>query len=117
MILRATKGWVSVGIDHDTAAFATRGHSPLVEEDGPKASYTPARRSCLITADGGGSNGSRCRLWKVALARLADETGMTNSGLSFPARDEQVEQDRAPDVLPHHPELAGSSSDESVPSW
>ena len=56
-----------MGIDHDTARFRRRGHSPLVAEDG-RASAIPTREELLITADGGGSNGSRSRLWKVALA-------------------------------------------------
>ena len=61
---------------------------------------------CSITADGGGSNGSRVRLWKRELQRLADETRHCHHGLSLAARHQQVEQDRAPPVLLHHHELA-----------
>jgi hypothetical protein len=67
-------GWVSVGIDHDTAAFATNAIRSWWELMG-RARY-PHAESLLITADGGGSNGSRVRLWKVELQKLADELGM-----------------------------------------
>jgi DDE family transposase len=67
-------GWVSVGIDHDTAAFATNAIRSWWELMG-RARY-PHAKSLLITADGGGSNGSRVRLWKVELQKLADELGM-----------------------------------------
>ncbi len=72
-----------------------------------RRAYPQAKR-LLITADGGGSNGSRCRLWKVELQRLADEIGLIISVCHFPAGHEQVEQDRAPDVLSHHGELEGT---------
>jgi transposase len=69
------EGWVRVGIDHDTAQFATasirRGWSEMGQERFPQA------RELLITADGGGSNGYRTRLWKVSLHALADELGLT----------------------------------------
>jgi hypothetical protein len=67
-------GWVSVGIDHDTAAFAAnaiRGWWKLMGRE----RYPNARR-LLISADGGGSNGSRVRLWKTELQKLADELGV-----------------------------------------
>ena len=54
----------------------------MVEEDGPQA--LPGARELLITADGGGSNGSRCRLWKVALQDLADRLKMTIHVCHFP---------------------------------
>ena len=66
--------------------------------------YGGAQR-LLITADGGGSNANRNRLWKLELQRLADELGL-DIGVPFSARNEQVEQDRAPDVLSHYRELA-----------
>jgi hypothetical protein len=78
----ANRGWVSVGIDHDTAAFAVASIRNWWEQGG-QARYGPAGR-LLITADGGGSNGSRVRLWKVELQRLADATGLTVSGCHFP---------------------------------
>jgi Rhodopirellula transposase DDE domain len=64
-------GWVSVGIDHDTAAFATNAIRSWWQLMG-RQRY-PQANSLLITADGGGSNGSRVRLWKVKLQKLADE--------------------------------------------
>jgi len=67
-------GWVSVGIDHDTASFATNAIRSWWQLMG-RARY-PQAKSLLITADGGGSNGSRVRLWKVELQRLADELRM-----------------------------------------
>jgi len=69
----ANAGWVSVGIDHDTAAFAVATIRRWWLGAG-RARY-PAARRLLITADGGGSNGARVRLWKGELQRLADETG------------------------------------------
>jgi hypothetical protein len=67
-------GWVSVGTDHDTAAFAVESIRRWWTSMG-RAVYPTATR-LLITADGGGSNGSRVRLWKLELQRLADETGL-----------------------------------------
>jgi len=67
-------GWVTVGIDHDTATFAVESIRRWWYGMG-QAVYPQATR-VLITADGGGSNGSRVRLWKLELQRLADETGL-----------------------------------------
>jgi hypothetical protein len=67
-------GWVSVGTDHDTAAFAVNTIRSWWNTAG-RASYPGATR-LLITADGGGSNGYRTRLWKTELAALATETGL-----------------------------------------
>jgi transposase len=67
-------GWVSVGIDHDTSAFAANAIRSWWKLMG-KERYPRATR-LLITADGGGSNGSRVRLWKVELQKLADEFGI-----------------------------------------
>jgi hypothetical protein len=64
-------GWVSVGIDHDTAAFATNAIRTWWQQMGHER--YPAAKNLLITADGGGSNGSRVRLWKLELQKLADE--------------------------------------------
>jgi hypothetical protein len=66
-------GWVSVGTDHDTAAFAVASIRRWWQSMG-RGAYPQAQR-LLITADGGGSNGSRVRLWKAELQRLAQETG------------------------------------------
>ena len=72
--LAANEGWVSVGIDHDTAAFAVQTIRSWWHNVGHQQ-YPGA--SCLtITADGGGSNGSRVRLWKYQLQKLADELGI-----------------------------------------
>ena len=64
-------GWVSVGVDHDTAAFAVNAIKSWWTQMG-RERY-PNARGLLITADGGGSNGSRVRLWKVELQKPADE--------------------------------------------
>jgi hypothetical protein len=73
--LATNTGWVSVGIDHDTAEFAVNTIRRWYDEMG-HARYPDSGR-LMITADGGGSNGSRVRLWKVELQNLADETGLT----------------------------------------
>ena len=75
-------GWVSAGIDHDTAEFAVETLRRWWREMG-SALYPEAKR-LLITADGGGSNGSRVRLWKVALQQLCLETGLEISVCHFP---------------------------------
>ena len=67
-------GWVSVGTDHDTAAFAVQAIRTWWEKAGQPA--CPDATRLLITADGGGSNGYRTRLWKTGLACLAAETGL-----------------------------------------
>ena len=104
-------GWVSVGEDHDTAVFAVETLRRWWLKMGSVA-YPQARR-LLITADGGGSNSSRSRLWKVELQKFADATGAARLGVSLSARHEQVEQDRASDVLPHYRELAWEAVGES----
>lgn len=78
----ANRGWVSVGVDHDTAEFAVETLRRWWEKMG-RARY-PNATELLVTADGGGSNGSRVRLWKVALQRLADQTGLRISVCHFP---------------------------------
>jgi DDE family transposase len=80
--LAANKGWVSVGIDHDTAEFAVATLRRWWEHMGHEV-YPHATR-LLITADGGGSNGSRCRLWKMEVQKLADELGLQISVCHFP---------------------------------
>jgi hypothetical protein len=76
------QGWVSVGIDHDTAQFATNSIRRWWEEMGQDR--FPKAKELLITADGGGSNGHRTRLWKVSLQVLADELGLTLHVCHFP---------------------------------
>ena len=76
------KGFVNVGTDHDTAAFAVASIRRCWRCEGLKA-YAGATR-LVVTADAGGSNGSRIRLWKYELQRLANELGLTISVSHFP---------------------------------
>lgn len=80
--LTHNQGWVSVGIDHDTAQFAVATILRWWHKMGQKR--FPDARKILITADGGGSNGSRCRLWKVALQELANHLGIQVMVSHFP---------------------------------
>lgn len=80
--LATNSGWVSVGVDHDTSAFAVEAVRRWWKSMGSER-YPQAQR-LLITADGGGSNGSRTRLWKVELQKLADELGMPITVSHFP---------------------------------
>jgi transposase len=80
--LGRNSGWVSVGMDHDTAEFAVETIRRWWRTMGHPA-YPQATR-LLITADAGGSNGSRLRLWKIELQRLADETGLRIAVCHFP---------------------------------
>ena len=95
--LAANAGWVNVGTDHDTAAFAVESIRRWWNAAG-RGDY-PAARRLLITADAGGSNGYRTRAWKTELAALAAGTGLEITVCHFPAGHLQVEQDRAPAVL------------------
>ena len=78
----ANQGWVSVGIDHDTAEFAVSTIRKWWYKMGRQLYPTATR--LLITADSGGSNGSRVRLWKYQLQLLADELGLTIDVCHFP---------------------------------
>ena len=78
----ANAGWVNVGIDHDTSAFAVESIRRWWNRMG-RPSYPEANR-LLITADGGGSNGYRIRLWKIELQRFANEQGIEISVCHFP---------------------------------
>ncbi len=80
--LASNEGWVSVGIDHDTARFAAASVQRWWQEMG--AGRFPRASKLMITADGGGSNGSRNRLWKVALQELADALGLRLEVCHFP---------------------------------
>jgi DNA-binding phage protein len=75
-------GWVNVGMDHDTAAFAVQSIRRWWESMGAKV--YPEAQKLLITADSGGSNGARVRLWKLELQKLADETGLEISVCHLP---------------------------------
>jgi Rhodopirellula transposase DDE domain len=78
----ANLGYVSLGIDHDTGQFAVNGVRLWLERMGRERYPTTPR--LMITADGGGSNGSRLRLWKVSLQELADETGLIIQVCHYP---------------------------------
>ena len=73
--------------------------------------YPDATR-LLISADGGGSNGYRVRLWKIELAAFAAETGLDITVCHLPPGHQQMEQNRAPAVLPHLDELARTTTEE-----
>lgn len=75
-------GFVSIGMDHDTSAFAVASIRGWWKHEGRRL-YESAK-SILITADSGGSNGARLRLWKLELQKLADETGMSIRVCHFP---------------------------------
>jgi len=76
------QGWVSVGIDHDTAQFAVNSIRRWWNQMGQRR--FPRASELLITADGGGSNGHRSRLWKVSLQELADDLGIKLLVCHFP---------------------------------
>jgi hypothetical protein len=76
------EAWVSVGTDHDTASFAVASIRAWWENMGRQA--YPEATSLLITADGGGSNSPRVRLWKTQLQQLADDTGLQIGVCHFP---------------------------------
>lgn len=80
--IASNEGWVNVGIDHDTALFAANSILYWWREMGQ--TRFPRASSFMITADGGGSNSSRSRLWKVALQELANTLGMRLSVCHFP---------------------------------
>jgi Rhodopirellula transposase DDE domain len=80
--LGANTGWVSVGRDHDTAAFAVATLRHWWERVG-RVVYPDATR-LLVTADAGGSNGYRLRMWKTELARFAADTGLAVTVCHFP---------------------------------
>lgn len=76
------QGFVNVGIDHETAAFAVESIRRWWRQQG--SDLYPEKTRLLITADGGGSNGSRLRLWKRELQSLANETGLSITVCHFP---------------------------------
>ncbi len=78
----ANWGGVSVGTDHDTAQFAVETLRRWWRQMGSRR--YPTASALLVMADGGGSNASRCRLWKLELQRLADETGVQITVCHFP---------------------------------
>jgi Rhodopirellula transposase DDE domain len=80
--ITANNGWVSVGIDHDTAQFAAESLRRWWQHMGSRV--YPRAKELLVTADAGGSNGYRIRLWKVAVQELADAIGLRISVCHFP---------------------------------
>ena len=76
------EGWVNVGTDHDTATFAVESIRKWWMTMGQQA--YPEASQLLITADGGGSNGARVRLWKIELQKFANESGLAVSVCHFP---------------------------------
>ncbi len=100
-------GFVNVGTDHDTGAFAVASIRRWWRAEGRRLYLTA--QTPLITADGGGSNGYRLRQWTLELQGFADSTGLAVR-VSFPARHEQVEQGRASPVLVHSPRTGGGTA-------
>ena len=94
----ADAGWVSAWAPTTTPPSSPW---PPSRPGGARPDRPPTRDASrlLITADGGGSNGYRTRLWKTELAHLADETGLDHHRVPPAARHQQMEQDRAPAVL------------------
>ncbi len=80
--IASDEGWVTVGIDHDTAQFAVNSIRSWWQHLGQER--YPDATALTITADCGGSNGNRTRLWKVELQKLADETGFEIEVCHFP---------------------------------
>jgi hypothetical protein len=102
--LKRNEGWVSVGIDHDTAEFAVASIHRWWIQMG-RQSY-PDAKELLIIADSGGSNGSASRLWKRELYSAGRLHRTHDPRLPLSAGYQQVEQNRAADVLPHQRQLA-----------
>jgi transposase len=75
-------GWVNVGLDHDTSAFVVESIRRWWHSMGRE--LYPQAKHLMVTADGGGSNGYRIKLWKVELQKLADETGLSIQVCHFP---------------------------------
>ena len=109
--IAANAGWVSLGITSDTAEFAVASIRTWIDRIG--CVRYPGTRELRITADCGGSNGARVRLWKAELQKLADTTGLNAARQPLSAGYLEVEQDRASAVLPHHSELAWPAAGES----
>ena len=114
--IAANRGWVNVGIDHDTAQFAVNSIRGWWQHLG-QTGYPNATR-LQITADCGGSNGNRLRLWKVELQALAQETGLEIAVCHLPPGTSKWNRIASP-VLLHHDELArqaaGLAGDDDQP--
>jgi hypothetical protein len=103
--LGSNTGWVSVGIDHDTAEFAVETIRRWWRWMGQKQ-YPQAKR-LLITADAGGSNGSRLRLWKTEIQNLADELKIPISICHFPPGTPRTQSLKPPPGSPDNVESGG----------
>jgi Rhodopirellula transposase DDE domain len=108
--LAADAGWVSVGCDGDTAAFAVATLRRWWQGEG-RGRYPQAAR-LLLCADAGGANGYRVRAWKTKLAGFAHAAGLEVTVCHSPAGHLQVEHHRAPAVLPHQHQLARTAADQ-----
>src|SRR6516164_1418238 len=101
------EGWVSVGVDRDTAQFAVSSIRNWWWHMGQKV--YPHAQELLITADAGGSNGYRVKLWKRESQKLANETGLRLMICHFPPGTSKWNRIEHRNVLPHHRQLAGST--------
>ena len=110
--IKLNEAWVSVGISRDTAEFAVHAIRLWWRQLGRKRYDKPKR--LLITADSGGSNENRNRLWKYELQRLADKTGMVIEVCHYPPGTSKMEQDRASLVLSYYTQLARRSARDSA---
>jgi len=108
--LGTNTGWVSLGMDHDTAEFAVETIRRWWTWMGGKR-YPEAQR-LLITADAGGSNGSRLRLWKTEIQKLADEMQIPISICHFPPGTSKWNKIEHRPLFFHQPELERQASDQ-----
>ena len=103
--MTADRGWVNVGVDHNTSAFAVESIRRWWTARG-RHDYPNATR-LLVTADAGGSNSYRYRFWKSELADLAAETGLAITVCHFPPGTSKWNKIEHRLFSPHHDELAG----------
>ncbi len=109
----ANEGWVSVGITADTAEFAVASIRHWLERMG-RQRY-PEARELTITADCGGSNGARVRLWKVELQKLADETGLAIRVRHYPPGTSKWNKIGVSRTHPQRREVWSCTRDEGSP--
>ena len=109
------EGWVNVGISSDTAEFAVNAIRTWWQQMG-KAQYGNSKK-ILITADGGGSNSSRGRLWKTELQKLATETGLEINVCHFPPRVRVSGIKLSIGYLPSYPKTGGQNHSQVLKWW